>query len=261
MVTFPLSTAAPGAASLSWIVTLSPVPLLLSARAVTPAPMAPPMRAATIATGNHARSRPGVLRPELEPPGPGEAASPDGGYEKGTTIGVTGVAGPGSAAAGGAHEPAAAGAAHDSAAAGAAHDSGGDGGYEGSALGVGKAGGLEGISSPVTSAGDASEEVGAAPGLTASVGDVGASTGGVAAASGVPAAGSVPGCSVSSLMWILLRGRDAPAPPRDEAGPSRWLPQSSGRPDTCYGMAIAPWHRGGAPGELACPPHVTAHRH
>ena len=66
IVTLPLSTAAPGAALLSWMVTLPPLPslLLLSARAVTPAPMAPPIRAATIATGSQARILPGVRRPE-----------------------------------------------------------------------------------------------------------------------------------------------------------------------------------------------------
>ena len=37
--------------------------------------------------------------------------------------------------------------------------------------------------------------------------------GGTAASPGVPAAGSGPGCSVSSLMWILLKGR-GPAAPR-----------------------------------------------
>ena len=63
MVTLPLRTAAPGAASLSWMVTLEPLPLsLLSARAVTPAPMPPPMRAATMTTGSHARTRPGPAR-------------------------------------------------------------------------------------------------------------------------------------------------------------------------------------------------------
>ena len=58
MVTLPLSTAAPGVAPLSWMVTPSLLPLLLlSARAVTPAPTAPPMRAATRATGSQTRDR------------------------------------------------------------------------------------------------------------------------------------------------------------------------------------------------------------
>ena len=48
---------------LSWMVTLSPPPLLLLfASAVTPAPMPPPMSAATMATGSQARTLPGVLR-------------------------------------------------------------------------------------------------------------------------------------------------------------------------------------------------------
>ncbi len=65
MVTLPLRTAAPGAALLSWMVTLEPLPpLLLFARAVTPAPMPPPTRAATITTGSQARTLPGVRRPE-----------------------------------------------------------------------------------------------------------------------------------------------------------------------------------------------------
>ena len=73
MVTFPLRTAAPGAALDSWMVTLEPLSLLLFARAVTPAPMAPPTRAATRATGSQERSLPGDRRPELAgdgaPPG------------------------------------------------------------------------------------------------------------------------------------------------------------------------------------------------
>src|SRR5580704_8786061 len=36
--------------------------------------------------------------------------------------------------------------------------------------------------------------------------DAGGEGEGSTGASGVPAAGSVPGCSVSSLMWILLKG-------------------------------------------------------
>ena len=50
------------------------------------------------------------------------------------------------------------------------------------------------------------EGVGVPPGLTASTGVAGGSTGGGGAVSGVPAAKFVPGCSVSSLMWILLKG-------------------------------------------------------
>ena len=97
MVTLPLSTAAPGAALLSWMVTLAPpLPLLLlSARAVTPAPMAPPMRAATM---RHGEPGPQLAR-RAAPPAPGgveargRSASPEGGYENGTAVGVTGVAG------------------------------------------------------------------------------------------------------------------------------------------------------------------------
>ena len=79
MVTLPLSTAAPGAALLSWMVTLGlPLPLpLLSASAVTPAPMAPPTSAATIATGSQARNLPGVPRPA-----PGGVAAGVGGVTR-----------------------------------------------------------------------------------------------------------------------------------------------------------------------------------
>ena len=69
MVTFPLSTAAPGDALLSWIVT--PVPPLLplwSAMAVTAAPTTPPMSAATRAIGSQVRNR-----PEVPPVAPGPA--------------------------------------------------------------------------------------------------------------------------------------------------------------------------------------------
>src|SRR5271157_1801665 len=62
MVTLPLSTAAPGDALLSWIVTPGELPLpLWSAMAVTAAPTAPPMSAATRATGSQVRNRPDPL--------------------------------------------------------------------------------------------------------------------------------------------------------------------------------------------------------
>ena len=67
MVTLPLRTAAPGAALLSWMVTFEP-PLLLSwsAMAVTPAPIAPPTRAATSTIGNQVRNLPGPRPPDEE---------------------------------------------------------------------------------------------------------------------------------------------------------------------------------------------------
>ena len=76
MVTFPLSTAAPGVALLSWIVTPPESLLLLSASAVTPAPTRPPMRAATSATGTQRRAPPprafaGVGAGAKAPPVPG----------------------------------------------------------------------------------------------------------------------------------------------------------------------------------------------
>ncbi len=82
MVTLPLSTAAPGAAVLSWMMVLPlPLPLLSSARAVTPAPMAPPTRAATSATGSQVRIFPGVRGPGRGGPGwpPGTVGSEGGG--------------------------------------------------------------------------------------------------------------------------------------------------------------------------------------
>src|SRR5215469_12097719 len=83
MVTLPLSTAAPGAALLSWITALPALSLLLllllSASATTPAPTPPPMSAATSATGSQERKRPGA-------PGAGGGAIPG-------TVGSTGGAG------------------------------------------------------------------------------------------------------------------------------------------------------------------------
>ncbi len=99
-------------------------------------------------------------------------------------------------------------------------------------------------------------------GVILSSGAVVASAGGTAPDPGVPAAGSGPGCSVSSLMWILLKGTWlVHTAARWASGPSRRLPQSSGRPYPCYGMSMAARQRAGAPGEVACPPHVTPDRH
>src|SRR5580704_14338186 len=70
IVTLPLRTAAPGEALLSWMTAFPALLLpLLSAIAVTPAPMAPPISAATTATGSQARKRPGVRVSDGAPPG------------------------------------------------------------------------------------------------------------------------------------------------------------------------------------------------
>src|SRR5580692_12208591 len=55
MVTLPLRTAAPGAELLSWMVTLSPLLVLWSTKAVTPEPTKAPMTAATTATATQRR--------------------------------------------------------------------------------------------------------------------------------------------------------------------------------------------------------------
>src|ERR1017187_4193416 len=55
MVTLPLRTAAPGAVLLSWMVTLSPLLLLWSTNAVTPAPTKAPTTAAMTATATQRR--------------------------------------------------------------------------------------------------------------------------------------------------------------------------------------------------------------
>src|ERR1700732_3409621 len=79
MVTLPLSTAAPGAALLSWMMDFEfPLPLL-SASAVTTAPMAPPASAATIATGNQDLNRPGVAAACEEVCGPPTNDGSEGG--------------------------------------------------------------------------------------------------------------------------------------------------------------------------------------
>src|SRR5579863_4749506 len=83
MVTLPLSTAAPGAAPLSRMTGLPALFVLLSARAVTPAPTPPPMTAATSATGNQERKRPGA---------PGGAGGGGGGAIPGM-VGSTGGGG------------------------------------------------------------------------------------------------------------------------------------------------------------------------
>ncbi len=74
MVTLPLRTAAPGVALPSWMTDVELLPLpFWSAIAVTPAPIAPPIRAATRATGSQARSLPGEPRfaPAAADAGPG----------------------------------------------------------------------------------------------------------------------------------------------------------------------------------------------
>ena len=93
MVTLPLSTAAPGEAVLSWIVTPFALPLeLSSAMAVTPAPTPAPIRAATSATGSQPR-HPRPLAEVAEVAGAGGRGPPPdgivgstggGGYAKGT---------------------------------------------------------------------------------------------------------------------------------------------------------------------------------
>src|SRR6202050_528395 len=166
MVTLPLRTAAPGAVLLSWMVTLDPLlSLLLSDRAVTPAPMPPPTRAATITTGSQVRILPCL--PRLEPGGvdPGYVASPDGGYENGTATGVTAVVGPLSVAAGG-----------------GAPDAGGGGGGGGLAGGGAKAGGLGWASSPASGGGAVSPAPTRSSGGPSATGSAGG-----AASSGVPA--------------------------------------------------------------------------
>src|SRR5581483_9864899 len=80
-LTLPLRTAAPGAALLSWMVTPELSELLLSARAVTPAPTRAPMRAAMMATGTRGRWV-GEGEGEGEggaEPGAGAAVAPRGG--------------------------------------------------------------------------------------------------------------------------------------------------------------------------------------
>src|SRR3974390_1799723 len=86
MVTLPLSTAAPGAALLSWMVTppelVAPVP---DTATPTPAPMPAPITAATMATGNQIR-----MPPPRVPPAEDAAGGVGGGEVKGTAAGGAG---------------------------------------------------------------------------------------------------------------------------------------------------------------------------
>ena len=83
--------------------------------------------------------------------------------------------------------------------------------------------------------------------------------------------GGVFGCAGSGLRpWLLGVLAHVDPPEGDVARPHRCTvgvarPGGSRSPadvlTPCYGMPIAARHRAGAPGEVACPPHVTPHRH
>ncbi len=127
------------------------------------------------------------------------------------------------------------------------HEGGGGGGYDERGLAGGAA-------SPLPTG---------PPGLPGAPGVDAAVSTGVTGVSGGPAADPGPGCSVSSLMWLLLKGDGSVRPLkggwRISIRPA--APAVCGRRRPCYGMTIGARHRVRGLGEVACPPHVTPDRH